>query len=122
MAYAIIGRETRKISSDRLLIFNFIFCILATLAQVSMILVSIGKLPPQLPLFYSRVWGEAMLAPNIALWILPIIATFAVIVNFLIVNFGVYQNRFLSRILVIFSSLVALTTLYRLLSCLLCYH
>ncbi|OGD92610.1 hypothetical protein A2697_00415 [Candidatus Curtissbacteria bacterium RIFCSPHIGHO2_01_FULL_41_44] len=101
-----------EISGDKFSILIFIFCILLILVQVSMILVSIGKLPPRLPLFYSRVWGEAMLAPSIALWILPIIAAFAVIVNFLMAIFVVYQSRFLSRILVIFSFLVVLTTLY----------
>ena len=97
---------------DRFSFFIFILSLLSTLAQALLILVSWGKLPPQVPLFYSRVWGETFLAPKIGLAILPVIGATTLIFNFLIVFFLTDKNRFLVQILVTFSLLVAVMTLY----------
>lgn len=101
-----------NLSGDRFSFFIFLFCALSILACASLILVSIGKLPPQIPLFYSRPWGEAMLAPGVYLWILPLVATLSVIVNFITGDLVAAQNKFLARVLTIFSLLVCLTILY----------
>lgn len=100
-----------NLSDDRFSFLIFLFCVLLILACVSLILVSWGKLPPQIPIFYSRPWGETMLAPPAALWILPAIATSAVGLNWAVGNL-LSQNRFLVRILTVFSLLVSLTILY----------
>ena len=107
-----IDKETREIPKDRFLFFFLIFSIILILSQVSMILISSGKLPPQLPLFYSRPWGEAILASSWALWILPVVSILGVLVNFLIAIFLVANNRFLCRILIIFALLVVLASVY----------
>lgn len=90
----------------------FFLCLVMVLAQASLILSSWGKLPPQLPLFYSKPWGEAILAPPIALWILPGIALLGTAVNFALIFLLVTGESFLVRILLIFSLLVAVITLY----------
>lgn len=106
-------REARaSVSSDRLTLAIFIFSLLSVLGQASFILVSLGKLPPQVPIFYSRPWGEPMLARPISLWILPAIATFVFILNFYFFQFFFKNNRFILRILFVFSFVVALFTLY----------
>lgn len=108
-----------NLSSDRFSFSIFLFCVLSILAAASLILVSIGKLPPQIPLFYSRPWGETMLAPGVYLWILPLVATLSVTVNFITGDLvaaqnkqGFSTNKFLARILTVFSLLVCLTILY----------
>ena len=101
-----------KIAGDRFSYFTFISCLLAVLAQVSLILVSWGKLPPQIPLFYSRPWGEAMLAPPILIWILPSLSLIFFIINFLIVITLTREEIFLSRILTSFSLICCLALLY----------
>lgn len=100
-----------NLTGDRFSFLIFLFCVLSILACASLILVSWGKLPPQIPLFYSRPWGEAMLAPPAYLWILPAVAALSVITNYATSNF-LSQNRFLVRILTVFSLLVSLTILY----------
>ncbi|TSC85277.1 MAG: hypothetical protein G01um101416_983 [Microgenomates group bacterium Gr01-1014_16] len=37
-----------------------------------LVLVFLAKLPPQVPLWYSRPWGEDQLAQPVFLWIIPI--------------------------------------------------
>lgn len=103
---------SQSLTADRFSFSILIFCILSILAQISLILVSWGNLPPQLPLFYSRPWGEAMLASPLLLWILPTIAVFLTIVNFSVAIFWFKTNHFLMRVLVIFTALVAFATLY----------
>src|SRR3990172_6215750 len=82
---------SQSLTTDRFAFSILIFCILSILAQVSLILVSWGKLPPELPLFYSRPWGEAILASPLFLWILPTVAAFLTIANFSI-GFGLITN------------------------------
>lgn len=101
-----------KISGDRFSYIIFISCILAVMVQISLILVSWGKLPPQIPLFYSRPWGEAMLASPIFLWILPITSSAFFIINFLVVIILKREEMFLSRILTSFSLICCLALLY----------
>ena len=109
-SYGMIARESIK--GDRLILLIFLFSIFSILAQAALILLSWGKLPPQLPLYYSRPWGEAVLALPIGLWLLPTIVLITLAVNFFIATFTIRGNKFLVRTLVIFCFLVALTTLY----------
>src|SRR3989338_551510 len=103
---------SQSLTSDRFSFSILIFCILSILAQISLILVSWGKLPPELPLFYSRPWGEAILASPLFLWILPTVAAFLTIANFSIAIFWLRTNYFLTRVLIIFTALIAFITLY----------
>ncbi len=110
-----LDRQTgakERISKDRFSYFTFIFCLFAVLAQISLILVSWGKLPPQIPLFYSRPWGEAMLASPIFIWILPALSFVFFVINFsMVIMFG-SEEVFLSRILTSFSLICCLAFLY----------
>lgn len=90
----------------------FIICLLATLFLSSLILVSWEKLPSELPLFYSRPWGEPILAKPIFLWILPAISLSVLLVNFAINNLTRDEWKFLSRVLVVFALLVSILATY----------
>lgn len=108
-----LGREAQEsFSRDKLTFFVFLFNIVSILTQASLILVSWGTLPSQIPIFYSRPWGELILGPPIAIWILPSINLGFFLVNYFLVLSLVKSNFFLSRVLVIFSLLIAIMTLY----------
>lgn len=51
------------------------FCVAATavsvISQTALILIYFGKLPPQVPLYFGRTWGESILGSPKELWILP---------------------------------------------------
>ena len=101
-----------KFSSDRFSFWVFSLCALSVLAQASLILFSWDKLPPQIPFFYSKPWGEQMLVSPVALWILPGSCVLLVILNFSIVIFWIKKNMFIWRVLIIFSLLISFVTLY----------
>lgn len=97
---------------DRLSFFVFAFCLLSILSQISLLLVSWGKLPPQVPLFYSRPWGEDMLAAPLMLFLLPAIAIFCFLTNYIISNLFVKTDEFLTKVLLIFTFLTSSITLW----------
>lgn len=112
MAVKLAGEFTigKSISADRFSQVAFIICLVSTLFLSSLILVSWQKLPPELPLFYSRPWGEPMLTKPIFLWILPAISAGVVIVNFGAKS--LLGEKFLARVLVVFALLVSLAAAY----------
>ena len=93
--------------ADKFLFFIFLFCMLSTLIQSLLILTSFVKLPPEIPLFYSKTWGGQMLAPKLYLWILPAITLSIYLLNMLISRFLLFNEEFLKRALFISSAIVA---------------
>ena len=115
----IAGAARRSFEGDRPSFIIFLICALVFLAQSLMILIFWGKLPPQVPLFYSKPWGEAILAPAIALAILPITTIGSVATNYFLAIFLAANkqsfsanNKFLVRSLTIFSLLISFGMLY----------
>ncbi len=101
-----------RLSSDKLTLFVFIFFVISTLAQSSLILINWGELPPEIPILYSRPWGEMMLASPIFLWILPAATIIFILLNFFIALYFLRTQYFLNRVLIVFSAIIALATLY----------
>jgi len=62
------------------------------------------KLPPQIPLFYSRPWGEDQLASPIFIFILPASVFLILVVNLIIAGFFT-EEKFLLRTLALASTL-----------------
>lgn len=108
----IVDGYQKSISGDKLLISIIIFSLVSVLAQASLILSASGKLPPQIPIFYSKPWGEPMLGPPIALWILPAISMIISLVNFSLATFLLSETKFLTKTLFISAFIVNLMTLY----------
>ena len=125
------GEFSKTLSGDRFSFFIFFTCSFLVLFLSSLILVSWGKLPPEVPLYYTRVWGQQMLASPVYLWILPGISVFVTILNFLLASLvaggdlqslrqtsasgpkqSFSMDRFLARILLIFALLVSLAATY----------
>lgn len=113
MAFAQLRAETEQgLKQDKLLLAIFLFSILSVLAQASLILTAAGSLPPQLPLFYSKSWGEPMLTKATFIWILPAICALISSLNFSLALFLFSGNKFLVRVLFAFGFIVAVGTLY----------
>ncbi|MBI2326896.1 hypothetical protein HYU92_01110 [Candidatus Curtissbacteria bacterium] len=109
-SYATIAQ--RNFQKDKFVLLVFLAAVISIFLQAAIIVGSWSKLPPEIPLYYSRPWGENVLSPPVGLWLLPGIGLVCLIINFLIETFLISENKFLSRILAIFCFLVALTTLY----------
>lgn len=106
------SQASERISADRFSLLTFFFCVFAILGQIALILVTWEKLPPKLPLFYLREWGNAMLAAKFAIWILPAISLLAFVVNYSLAFFALRGNFFLMRVLVASSFVICLAALY----------
>ena len=113
MALLSLQREAEEsFRRDRFSSLVLLISFLSLLLQASLILVSWGKLPPQVPLFYSRPWGELLLATPAQLWMLPGILLLVLIINYVFAIFFASSERFLVRAILIFSLVLAVTTLY----------
>jgi len=80
-----------------LLIFNFSFFIF-----------HFSDFPPQVPLFYSRPWGEEQLASSVFLWILPGAAILFSLFNVSMASFLFEELPLLAQFLVWSNVLISL--------------
>lgn len=70
-----------------------------------------GDLPPQIPLFYSRPWGEEQLAGSLNIFLLPIFSLVFLLINNLLAVFFLKSISLLSRLLVILSLIFSIFSL-----------
>ncbi len=90
------------------------------LVQALIILFSLSFLPSQVPLFYSRPWGEEQLAHPLYLFILPLANLAVFILNSILLSFIEKKELLIRQILIIcillfnFLSLITLVQIVRL--------
>lgn len=92
---------------SRLVILQLLFAITIIQSMVIWLLVKRAEIPPEVPLWYTKAWGEAQLAPGNYLWLLPGIATMVLIVNLLLSKLFFRRERVLSHLLILVSTLVS---------------
>lgn len=85
--------------------------IVIILAQFALIFFKLNNLPPQLPLFYSKPWGESQLTSASTIFLLPILSLAVILVNHFLAALLHTQYRFFSRILIIISLVYGLFSL-----------
>lgn len=51
----------------------FIYLIIANILMIATFALKLSSLPPQIPLFYSRIWGEDQLADTWMIVLLPLL-------------------------------------------------
>lgn len=84
------------------------------LASLTSIIMMWGKLPPAVPLWYSRPWGTDQLASPLALFILPVGSILVYLINLVLAIFFIseylvfIQMMFLTSLLVSFLSCIAI--------------
>jgi hypothetical protein len=61
-------------------------------------LLRLARLPPQIPLFYSQLWGESQLADTWAIFLLPVLMTALFFINQYISNRFYSDNSFVKNI------------------------
>lgn len=96
--HLLADKAIKKVTKIILIINSLIILFLAIVWQ---------KLPPAVPLFYSRPWGEPQLAKKIYLWLLPASAWILTLINLKIGSkiFASHRNLTLT---LIWSSLVGI--------------
>lgn len=83
------------------------------LAQIILLVACWRRLPPQLPLFYSRPWGEEQLTTPFGLLLLPTLSLLIGAINVFLPLLLPYRQKLISQILggtsAIFSLLCLIT-------------
>lgn len=79
----------------------FFFCSLLLLVGVSF-----WRIPPQIPLAYSRPWGVAQLVPSSFLFVLLFLALFLFISNSILASLFFASEQLLARVLLVVLSLI----------------
>lgn len=103
----------KEIQSDRFWFLCFLIIGLFGLTSLILIILKRPGLPPQVPLFYSRPWGEEQLASKDHLFLIPITILGILIANLLLAGLLWKKSQFITKILIglalICSFLIALT-------------
>lgn len=90
--------EEKQEKTNYILRLSLVNLVLITTSLI-IILFRYAFLPPRLPLFYSRPWGEEQLAPKNALFIIPAAAFVFLIINFQVAKFlSKNETNFLSLV------------------------
>lgn len=86
------------------------------IAQLAIFALFWRKLPPQVPLFYSRPWGGEQLVNPIGLLLLPAISLLITVVNLAAVSPIPGEEKLASQLLVVFATVfnfLCLITLFK---------
>lgn len=98
-----LGKFWENSSNSRLLRLTFLLLII----QVGLILWYFNQLPPELPLFYSRNWGQSWLSSTSSIFILPLFSLIVMIINYSLAIYFYNRKSLLSQLLVVFSFILS---------------
>jgi len=87
------------------------FTILLIISQLTIIIFFFTKLPPQIPLFFSRPWGELQLTSPFYLLLLPFFSLIVLLINLLLASLLLEKNEFLANTLISGSPILTLFAL-----------
>lgn len=110
--FSIANEAKTGLLRERVNVVVLVFCLVLSASQVILIIINWSKFPTQIPLFYSKPWGESMLAAPSFIWILPLLAFTFSLVNFVIAVFVHKVEKFIARVLVFASGLVSFISFY----------
>jgi len=85
-------------------IVGFLFFLLST----CLLLLKFKNLPPQVPLFYSKPWGEERISQKVWLWLIPTLSLFILFFNFVVLPYFLKKEKFL----IIICYLVSVVSLF----------
>lgn len=89
---------------------------LLILSQIGLISYFFSRLPPQIPMYYSLIWGEGRLGSTTALFVLPGFCLLIFALNTILAALVVNNQKILSRILLQSSALIGIFSLVALLN------
>jgi hypothetical protein len=69
----------------------------ADVLMIAAFLLKLNHLPPQIPLFYSRLWGEDQLADTWLIFLVPIFLTLLIFINNNLLKRFFYENELIKK-------------------------
>jgi len=95
------------IPKDKAIFWPIIFSILILAASLIFTLLKFTNLPPKIPLFYSKPWGQDRLVGKGLVWLLPAILFLLILVNTILAKVLAPKIIFLAQIISIALSILA---------------
>ena len=88
-----------------------VLTLIIILVQIVLIVLYFSQLPPSVPLYYSRPWGQAQLAETIYLFLLPSLSLIIFVINSLLASLFVDHKEFYSHCLILVSTIFSVFNL-----------
>jgi hypothetical protein len=98
-------KKLASLREDSFIWFSLLGSFLLVFLMIFLIFLNWVRLPPEIPLFFSRPWGEKQLASPANLWLLPI-SSFSVVVFNLFLALFPFKKAVLARRLLAGAALV----------------
>lgn len=110
-----VVRQGLKIAKkDKYYLYCGLTILISVFASLGLIFLKSADLPNEVPLFYSRPWGEPQLVSPLWLLVLPLTALLTAFVNFFWSFYLIEKENFLSKILVVVAAIFAFLSFYTL--------
>lgn len=90
-----------RLSSFLIILSFFFLC-----TSILLLSIKFASLPPEVPLFYSRTWGEARLTQKVWLWILPGLSLAFLLINLILAKTLLKKDYFLAQVTLISQTIV----------------
>lgn len=94
-----------KNKSNKTLRISLMLGVLFVIVGTLLLLVKFPSLPPQVPLFYSKPWGEERIPSKIWLSLIPVLSFFILAFNFFILPRFLKEEKFLITVLYLTSTI-----------------
>jgi hypothetical protein len=89
----------KLVFADKITRISIIVSIVLVVIQTFLVLVFYSKLPPLIPFFNSRPWGEERLASSQAVFLLPVFSLVIFVINIILSAIFYKKNVLISRII-----------------------
>ena len=116
--FILIKKEIYALLKHKTIGFSIRLSLFLLALIVIIIVIFWTKLPPHLPLFYSKTWGKDQLAPKWWFLALPFICFLMVILNIRLASLFLKKEKWLAKILiwsVVILTLLVSTTIIKIL-------
>lgn len=100
---------------DRVIKISFQLAGFFLLAQLIVLIIFWQQLPPQVPLFYSRPWGQEQLVSPWGLSTLPLASLAIILANLVIASFIPLEEKPLGQLLIAMTAVFSFLCLFTLL-------
>ncbi len=104
----ILRSHWNAIKTNWLISVSHKFILLLALLSMGILLWKLSSLPPMVPLWYSRPWGEDQLARPLWLFLLPLSALVWYAINFLVSMYMLSEYLLFTQMLFVSSLVVSL--------------
>lgn len=94
------------LKTSRVHSFLIILSLLFLCASILLLALKFAGLPPEVPLFYSRPWGEERLTQKVWLWILPGLSIVFLTANLILANILLKKDHFLAQVTLVSQTIV----------------